>query len=136
MKSTEKPAETMLEQKSAPLTVFVDGAGSRPDKTGSAFARICTTTGEKGIERVPGLTNNQAEYRSFIAALTALPDGSHAQAFSDSELLCYQFNGQYQVYDPELANLLAQAQSLMKEKKLSVSLQWIPRARNVAGKLL
>jgi hypothetical protein len=119
MKTTEKHTETMIEQQQrGPLIVFVDGAGSRPDGTGSGFAWICTTTKEKRIEHVPGLTNNQAEYRAFIAALTALPDGSHAEFFSDSQLLCCRFNGQYKVKDPGLTDFLAQAQSLIKEKKL------------------
>jgi len=56
--------------------------------------------------------------------------------FSDSLLLCCQFSGEYAVNDPNLAELLAQAQSLIKEKNLSVTLQWVPRARNLAGKLL
>ena len=97
---------------------------------------ITTTTGERRVERVSGLTNNQAEYRAFINALTALPDGSRSEFFSDSQLLCCQFNGQYKVKDSELGDFLAQAQSLIKEKKLSVTLQWVPRSRNVAGKLL
>jgi ribonuclease HI len=137
MKTTEKHTETMIEQQQRdPLIVFVDGAGSRPDGTGSGFAWICTTTKEKRIEHVPGLTNNQAEYRAFIAALTALPDGASAKLFSDSQVLCCQFDGTYKVRDPELAHFLEQAHSLIKEKKLSVTLQWVPRARNAAGKLL
>lgn len=116
--------------------IYFDGSGCRPDGTGSGFAWVCTTTRERKIERVPGLTNNQAEYRAFIAALTALPDGSSAEFFSDSQLLCCQFNGQYKVKDPELADFLAEANSIIKEKKLSVILQWVPRSRNVAGKFL
>jgi ribonuclease HI len=138
MKTTEKHAEPIVaqEKKSDPLKVFIDGAGSRPDGAGSGFAWICATTGERKIERVPGLTNNQAEYRAFIAALTALPGGSWAEFFSDSQLLCCQFNGQYKVKDLDLADFLAQAHSLIKEKNLIVTLQWVPRAKNTAGKLL
>ena len=137
MKTTDKARETITDQKETNrLTVFVDGAGSRPDGTGSEFAWICPTTREKRIEHVPGLTNNQAEYRGFIAALTALANGACAEVFSDSEVLCCQFNGAYKVHDPALAILLLRAQSLIKEKELSVTLQWVPRARNLAGKLL
>src|SRR6476659_4548911 len=135
MKNAKDHTGTTIEQKSrSPLIVFVDGAGSRPDGNGSAFAWICTTTQEKRIERVQGLTNNQAEYRAFIAAMTALPDGAFAEVFSDSQVLCCQFDGSYKVRDPKLAALLAQVQSLIKEKKLSVTLEWVPRAENVAGK--
>ena len=137
MKMIDETAPPIGDQKvSDRLTVFVDGAGSRPDGTGSGFAWICTTTTEKRIERVPGLTNNQAEYRAFIAALTALPGNARAQLFSDSQVLCCQFDGTYKVHDPDLSDLLSRAQSLIREKKLSVTLRWVPRARNVAGKLL
>ncbi len=137
MKTNNKTAGPVEGQKGAvPLTVFVDGAGSRPDGTGSGFAWICSTTKEQRIEHVPGLTNNQAEYRGFIAALASLADGTCADMFSDSEVLCCQFNGTYKVHDPDLASLLSQAQSLIKEKMLSVTLQWVPRARNLAGRLL
>jgi ribonuclease HI len=137
MKTAETGAKKLADQKNINrLTVFVDGAGSRPDGNGSGFAWICPTTKEKQIEHVPGLTNNQAEYRAFISALSALPDGAHADLFSDSQVLCCQFNGSYKVRDPELASLLSQTQSVITEKQLSVTLQWVPRARNVAGKLL
>jgi ribonuclease HI len=134
--NSKDSTSTVIDQSSKPLTIFIDGAGSRPDGNGSGFAWICTTTKEKRVERVPGLTNNQAEYRSFIAALSALPDGSRAELFSDSQLLCCQFEGTYKVNDPQLADFLAQIRSLIKEKQLSVTLQWVSRSRNAAGKLL
>jgi len=137
MNTADKTLTPIVDQKEANLlTVFLDGAGSRPDGTGSGFAWICPTTKEKRIERVPALTNNQAEYRAFIAALTALPDGARADLFSDSQVLCCQFDGTYKVRDPDLASLLSHAQSLIREKKLNVTLQWVPRAQNLAGKLL
>ena len=137
MKITNKASETINDQsENNRVTVFVDGAGSRPDGTGSGFAWICPTTKEKRIEHVPGLTSNQAEYRAFIAALTALADGARAELFSDSQVLCCQFDGTYKVHDPDLASLLLQAQCLINEKKLNVTLRWVPRARNLAGKLL
>ena len=126
----------MVEQNNDLLTVFIDGAGSRPDGAGSGFAWLCTTTKEKRIEMIPGLTNNQAEYRAFIAALTALEQGCRAEFFSDSQVLCCQYDGSYRVKDPALAELLAQVRLLVKEKCLIVTLKWVPRARNLAGKLL
>jgi len=48
MRITDKAPETIVDHKETEfLTVFVDGAGSRPDGTGSWFAWICTTTKEK-----------------------------------------------------------------------------------------
>lgn len=136
MKDNKTAGPVLVQRETVRLTVFVDGAGSRPDGTGSGFAWICSTTKEQRIEHVSGLTNNQAEYRAFVAALTALANGACAEVFSDSEVLCCQFNGTYKVRDPDLASLLSQAQSLIDEKNLSVTLRWVPRARNLAGKLL
>jgi ribonuclease HI len=118
------------------LIVFFDGAGCRPGGEGSGFAWVCSTRGMRNVERVNGLTNNQAEYHGFIAALSALPDGSSAELFSDSEVLCCQFSGQYKVNNSALLDLLAKAQALIQTKQLNVKLQWIPRAQNLAGKLL
>ena len=123
METGNSKSQTVDPKERGPFTVFVDGAGCRPDGTGSGFAWLCTTTKEKRIERVPGLTNNQAEYRALIAALTALPDGARAEVFSDSQLLCYQFDGSYKVRDPDLANSLEQVHSLIKEKKLSLTVR-------------
>jgi hypothetical protein len=49
------------------VVIHCDGAGSRPDGKGSGFAWIRPHTGERYVERVDGLTNNQAEYRALIS---------------------------------------------------------------------
>jgi ribonuclease HI len=136
MKTKRSKALQRDPKNSGVLTVFIDGAGCRPDGTGSGFAWICTTTKEKAIERIPNLTNNQAEYRALIAALEGLPPGAHVDLYSDSQLLCCQFNGRFSAKDPALTDLLAQAQSLVKQKRLQVPVQWVSRTRNPAGKLL
>jgi ribonuclease HI len=118
------------------IVIHCDGAGSRPDGKGSGFAWIQPKTREQNIERVDGLTNNQAEYRAFISALKAIPDGSTAQVFTDSEVMCCQFNSTYRVRDLELAELLSQVHAVIKEKNLNVILSWVPRYSNLAGKLL
>src|ERR1700679_3665233 len=123
MKGTHKIAPT-VESKEG-LTIFIDGAGAKPDGTGSGFAWVCTTTKEKRIEYVLGLTNNQAEYRALIGALSALSDGTRVEVFSDSQLLCCQYDGTYRVKDPDLGCLLGQVQSLIKEKGLIVTLRWV-----------
>ena len=132
----QKPKTVLKEEGEVERVVFIDGSGARLDGTGSAIAWICPTTKERMVERIPGLTNNQAEYRAFLGALTALLDGTSATFFSDSELLCYQFRGDYRVRDPELTDLMKQIRSLINTKRLRISLQWVPRSRNSAGKLL
>jgi len=116
--------------------IFVDGAGCRPDGKGSKFAWTCPETGEKHIECLDGLTNNQAEYRGLVGALDSLPLGTKAEVFSDSLLMCSQFNGEFKVNDPSLSDLLEKARAIIARNKLKITLQWIRRAQNLAGKLL
>jgi ribonuclease HI len=119
-----------------PLKVFFDGAGCRPGGDGSGFAWFCPDTGLRRVERVSGLTNNQAEYKAFLAALQNVPDGSTVEMFSDSQLICFQFAGTYRVKDCALQGLLSEIQALILTKRLKVKLQWVPRSQNLAGKLL
>lgn len=59
-------------------------------------------------------TNNVAEYKALIAALQAARrlGAEEVEAFSDSELLVRQMNGQYRVRNAGLAPLFAEAQEL------------------------
>ena len=118
------------------VVIYCDGAGSRPDGKGSGFSWIQPLTGERHVEQMDGLTNNQAEYLALISALTFLPDGSAAQVFTDSQLMWAQMVGHYKVHDTELAQLLLQVRDLIKKKKMMIDVQWLPRQRNLAGKLL
>ena len=115
--------------------VYFDGSGCKPDGKGSGFAWI-SIPGERHIERKDGLTNNQAEYRGFISALTALSDNASAEMFSDSQVVCCQFNGLYKVGNSTLAELLSAARSIVEQRKLKITLTWVPRDRNLAGRLL
>ncbi len=125
-----------LTQDVKPLTVYFDGAGCRPNGEGSGFAWLCPDTGRKDIVRMRGLTNNQAEYKAFHAALQNIPDSSVVQMFSDSQLICSQFSGDWRTKDSDLQLLLSQAHELIRDKKLTVQLRWVPRSQNLAGKLI
>lgn len=119
-----------------PIVFFIDGAGRRPDGGGSGYAWLRQDTDEKHVQRIDGLTSNEAEYRAFVAVLEWLREGSTTNLFSDSLLLDSQFHGRYRVKDPNLEGLLGTAHELIRHKKLTIKLQWIPRAKNLAGKLL
>jgi len=118
------------------IKMFFDGAGCRPNGEGSGYAWICLESNERFVRRVPGLTNNQAEYKGFYAVLEHVPVDSQVDAYSDSQLLCFQFYGNYRVKDEGLQKCLAEIHSLISSKRLKVTLTWVPRARNLAGKLL
>jgi ribonuclease HI len=135
--NAEKQAESQSSQPTAkPVRMYFDGAGCRPNGEGSGFAWLCPDTNQRQIERVPGLTNNQAEYKGFLAALQNVPEGSIVEMLSDSQLVCSQFAGQYRVKDGALQKLLADVIALISTKRLTVTLTWVPRNQNLAGKLL
>jgi ribonuclease HI len=88
------------------------------------------------VNRIDGLTSNQAEYRALLSGVKNLREGSRASVFSDSQLMCEQFNGRYRVRDLHLQKLLARVQQVIAERRLTVTLAWVPREQNLAGKLL
>jgi ribonuclease HI len=114
----------------------IDGAGQRPDGRGSGYAWVRLGTDKQRIQRVHGWTNNEAEYRALLSVLKYLADGSRAKIFTDSQLVCQQFNGRWAVNDPKLIPLLSRARDLIENKSLQVEVAWIPRGQNEAGKLL
>lgn len=118
------------------IRVYADGAGCRPDGTGSGFAWLRGSTGEKKVFRQQGLTNNQAEYRAILAALEALPPRAEVEILTDSQNTCFQLKGVYRIRDPRLGELHAQIYELITKKRLDVVFTWIPRSLNLAGKLV
>jgi ribonuclease HI len=118
------------------IRIHCDGSGCRPDGKGSAIAWFREDTGEGHVEVLDGFTNNAAEYKAIISALEAVPHRSEVVILSDSQIAIYQLSGQWDVYDPDLADLRNLAESIIKENKLTVKFQWIPRGQNRADKLL
>ena len=125
-----------MKKQAAPIEIHIDGSGARPDGNGSGFAWIQPGCGKSEVIQKDNLTNNQAEYNALLAALSALPSKCAATVFTDSQIVCEQFNGRYQVRDSVLQDLLTRIQSLIKRKSLRVSVKWIPRGSNLADKLL
>src|SRR5215467_5872664 len=122
MEAEQQPQMGSSLHDSKTLTMYFDGAGCRPNGEGSGFAWICPETGQRRVERVKELTNNQAEYRGFLAAVQSVPQGSTVEMFSDSELVCSQFNGHFRVKDYELQELLAEILTLIFSKNLKLKL--------------
>src|SRR5260370_13469108 len=121
---------------SEPVVIFFDGSGCRRDGKGSGFSWFCPATRQRHVERVDGLTNNQAEYKGLLSALQHVPEGSSVTLYSDSDLIVSQFCGTCRVKDYALQDLLSAALGLILKKQLKVKLQWVPRSQNLAGRLL
>ena len=92
------------------LVTYIDG-GSRGNPGPAGYGvriedpdgKICAEL--KGFLGIA--TNNVAEYRGLIAALTYLVDAGHRQVLikSDSQLLIRQMRGEYRVRHPALQKL-------------------------------
>jgi ribonuclease HI len=118
------------------VRIYTDGAGKRPDGNGSGFAWVREDTRERHVERIPGLSNNEAEYRGVISAIKLLPEGCQVEVLSDSLLVVSQLGGEYRIRDPKLEKLAAEVKTIAEQKQLLLKVTWIPRGENQAGKLL
>ena len=98
------------------LKIYSDG-GSRGNPGKSAFAVVVTRNGEILEEYTEFLgvhTNNYAEYRGLICAITkalALKDDD-VEFVMDSELVIKQMRGEYKVKSPDMKELNDDAKTL------------------------
>jgi ribonuclease HI len=118
------------------IRIFVDGAGQRPDGKASGFAWLREESGEEHIERVDGLSNNEAEYSAVISALKTIPHHSSVLILTDSLLVVSQLRGEYRILHPKMLKLANEVKTIVEQMKLNLELRWIPRQENRAGKLL
>jgi ribonuclease HI len=118
------------------IRVFTDGSGQAPNGKSSAMAWYRIDTGERHVERVPGLTNNQAEYGAVISALKAFGSDLSIGVLTDSLLMVSRLRGEFRILDPKLATLAAEVKTITEQKRLSLKLTWVPRSKNLAGMLL
>ncbi len=120
-------------------TFFIDGAcAGNPGPM-----RIAVVGPGIRIVRDAGTgTNNRAEYLALLSALSyarALCTGTDEIVIkSDSQLLVRQMNGIYKVRSHTLKPLYEEAQKLLHQisTHCKVSIQWVPREWNLAGKML
>jgi ribonuclease HI len=117
-------------------TFYIDGSGEAPDGKGSGWAFVYEDQNLERVKRIDHLTNNEAEYLGLIAVLKYVSRGSCVLIFTDSALVSNQLTGKFRVTAPRLKELLDEAKTLMEERDLEVEVRWIPRERNLAGKLL
>ncbi len=114
------------------LSIYVDGSGGE----NAGFGYFVKETGESFYEKRAGITNNQAEYLAIISALTKLAQsGEQIMIYSDSKNTVSQLNHEYAINSGQLRDLARQAWSLIS-KMPNLKIVWIPRAQNLAGKML
>jgi len=114
------------------LSIYVDGSGGE----NSGYGYFLKETGESFYEKKPDITNNQAEYLAIIAALKKVA-GSNDDVliYSDSKNTVSQINHEFAINSEQL-RLLAQEAWSLAAKVPKLKIVWIPRAQNLAGKML
>jgi broad specificity phosphatase PhoE/ribonuclease HI len=119
------------------LRVIVEadgGSRGNPGPAGYGAVVLDITSGEVLLERYASVgttTNNVAEYSGLIAGLQAAADlgAAHVAVRMDSKLVVEQMSGRWQIKNPGLRPLAAEAATLVA-RFASVTFEWIPRERN------
>ncbi|HYH44817.1 MAG TPA: bifunctional RNase H/acid phosphatase [Thermoanaerobaculia bacterium] len=117
------------------VVVEADG-GSRgnPGPAGYGAVVLEEGTGEVLLESLGSLgttTNNVAEYSGLIAGLRAAAElgAARVDVRMDSKLVIEQMSGRWQIKNPGLRPLAAEAAKLV-DGFAAVTFEWIPRERN------
>jgi ribonuclease HI len=119
-----------MKNKNGTVQIYTDGSA------GGRIAWLRQDTQEQHIEDMPGLTNNEAEYKAIMSALASLPSGTQVEVLSDSTVCVMQLLHKYRVLEPRLVALKQEILALVAKKKLAFTPVWVSRRENRAGKLL
>ncbi|MCA9811401.1 MAG: reverse transcriptase-like protein [Nitrosarchaeum sp.] len=113
------------------VSIYVDGSGG--PKGGYGF--FVKETGESFYEKKPDITNNQAEYLAIISALNKFLGYDDVTIFSDSKNTVSQLNHEFAINNEKLRDLARKAWELIG-KFPNLTISWVPRKANLAGKML
>ena len=114
------------------ISIYVDGSGG----TNSGYGYFVKETGESFYEKKSDLTNNQAEYLAIISALNKYVNSSdEITIYSDSKNTVNQLNHEFAINNEALRNLAREAWGIIG-KFSNLSIVWVPRKENLAGKML
>ena len=123
------------------LTIFTDG-GARGNPGPAGIGAVILGERGKAVAKISKYigetTNNQAEYKALIAALTKAKEigARELEVFLDSELVVKQLNRQYRVKDKDLAPLFVSVYNLSLGFK-RIAFKHIRREKNkLADKLV
>ena len=114
------------------ISVYVDGSGGE----NSGYGYFVKETGESFYGKKSNLTNNQAEYMAMIAALKKFVNSNdEIIIFSDSKNTVSQLNHEFAINNEQLRVLAQEAWNIIG-KFSNLTLTWVPRKENLAGKML
>jgi len=101
--------------------------------------KYCFVIPDKNIVKTfekKGITNNQAEYLAVIEAIKHVEPGSKVKILTDSKLVANQLRMEWHIKEKRLRLLFEEVFEIIEKKRLSFEIEWIPRSRNKAGKVL
>lgn len=114
------------------VSVYVDGSGG----PGGGYGYFVRETGHSFYEKMPGITNNQAEYMAVISALQKFAGSTdRVTIFSDSKNTVSQLNHDFAINNEKLRELARRAWQLIAGFP-DLTIAWVPRKENLAGKML
>jgi ribonuclease HI len=114
------------------ISIFVDGSGG----SNGGFGFFVKETGESFYEKKSEITNNQAEYMAIISALKKFVNSDNEiTIYSDSKNTVNQLNHEFAINNEKLRDL-ARESWIIIGKFSNLSIVWIPRKENLAGKML
>lgn len=114
------------------ISVYVDGSGGE----NSGYGYFVKETGESFYEKKPNLTNNQAEYMAIITALKKFVETEdEIIIFSDSKNTVNQLNHEFAINNEQLRELAQKSWSLIGNFS-NLTITWVPRKENLAGKMM
>ncbi|MFB5608728.1 MAG: RNase H family protein [Nitrosarchaeum sp.] len=114
------------------VNVYVDGSGG----PNGGYGYFVKETGESFYEKKPEITNNQAEYLAIIAVLKNFANSTEEiMIFSDSKNTISQLNHEFAINNDRLRELAREAWALIGTFP-KITLLWVPRKENLAGKML
>lgn len=122
------------------FVVYTDG-GARGNPGPAAIGIVIEVDGEPLASfgrRIGEATNNVAEYRAVIEALTwlrnypiiQLSNNPIIQCYLDSTLVVNQLNGRFKVKNPQLRELLTKVRIFEQEIGGTIRYNLIPREQN------
>jgi ribonuclease HI len=112
------------------MKIWVDGSGWNGRETKYV---ILPENGKPLIMKSKNIkTNNEMEYIAVIEGIKSAENGD--EIFSDSQLVVYQTSYKWRVKEKNLIPLHEEVIKLLDEK--NITLTWIPRDENKAGKLI
>lgn len=118
------------------ITIYTDG-GARGNPGPAAIGAVIDglSSGRKALgEYIGEATNNVAEYRALIMALSYLKDSGEkidsVVCYADSELMVEQLNGGYKIKNTAIRGFFMEIQVLKSDLIVPITFHHIPRAKN------